>query len=428
MTRGERRAALPLTAGIAAVLGVAALLLPARCQVNELGHHHARHTGDLSLGPAPLGDRAARMENACGAPGETDGAIHRQPYLQKVGATGATVVWTTAAAKPGTEVDAAVVVRRGAAGGPLATVPARRDTSARLLDGEQLLADVTDLEPATVYCYEIRAADRRLAGPFGFATAPAPGSGKPIRMIAFGDMGYPTIDQRAVLAQMQKVDADLVLLAGDIAYDDGTLEQLENNFFAVYAPMMRTSAFFPSTGNHDYRTDDAEPFRQAFVLPENGAPEGLERWYSFDWGDAHIAVLDTEKLGPEQEAWLEADLAATRARWIIGLFHKAPYSSGARGSDPAAAHLLVPIFTRYRAALVITGHEHHYERFQPVGATTFIITGGGGRGTRPVDQHPPSVIAEQVAHFVYIQIDEAGIRLWAVDATGQTFDTLRIAR
>ncbi|HUS64828.1 MAG TPA: metallophosphoesterase family protein [Kofleriaceae bacterium] len=427
---GERRVALPVSAGIAALLGVAAILIPARCQVNELGHHHAEHRGDLRLGPAPIGDRAARMAAACGAPGETTGGIRRKPYLQKVSSTGATVVWTTAdAGAP----DAQVLVWRGrddsgGGGGAAVTVKARPDTGANLLEGRQLLAELDGLAPGTLHCYELRVGGRRAAGPFGFTTAPARGTGATLKMIAFGDMGYRTTDQRAVLARMQRVDADLVLLAGDIAYTDGTLEEFEHNFFSVYAPMMQSAAFFPASGNHDYRTDDAEPFRQVFVLPENGGPAGLERWYSFDWGDAHIVVLDTEQLGRAQEAWLDADLTATDARWVIALFHKAPFSSGARGADDATAHSLVPILARHRVPLVITGHEHHYERFEPIGPTTFIITGGGGRGTRPVSQHPPSALAEQVAHFVYLEVDATGIRLWAIDATGQTFDTVKIER
>ncbi|HWM87867.1 MAG TPA: metallophosphoesterase, partial [Kofleriaceae bacterium] len=221
----------------------------------------------------------------------------------------------------------------------------------------------------------------------------------------------------------------LALLAGDIAYPDGTLEQLDRNFFAVYAPLMQSAPFYPASGNHDYITDAAAPFRQAFVLPENGAPAGRERWYSFDWGDLHVVVLDSEMPTSAQVAWLEADLARSRAPWKIALVHRAPYSSGEHGPDLPTRRAFAGLFGRHRVPLVITGHEHHYERLHPPGGVTYVVTGGGGRGTRRV--YPggrDSAFIAQVAHFVYIVIEGDQLRLWAVDASGQTFDTLMLDR
>src|SRR6185436_11309212 len=129
------------------------------------------------------------------------------------------------------------------------------------------------------------------------------------------------------------VPYDFMIHAGDIAYDDGTLAQFESRFFAVYAPMLAKRPIFPASGNHEYGTSDAAPFRQVFVLPENGGPGGVERWYSYDWGDIHFVVLDTEKVNATQAAWLDADLAANDQPWTIVYFHKPPYSSGTHGSD-----------------------------------------------------------------------------------------------
>ena len=51
------------------------------------------------------------------------------------------------------------------------------------------------------------------------------------------------------------------------------------------------------------------------MLPDNGGPEGLERWYSFDWGQVHFVALDTEKVNDVQAEWLENDLATTSQPW-----------------------------------------------------------------------------------------------------------------
>ena len=411
--------------GVASLLALSSLLLPVRCMVNEVGHVRAERTGDLALGPAPAGEQAARFAAACPAPRDSDpadhGPIRRRPYLQKVSAGAAEVLWTAdRLARPH------VALRR--AGAAQATdIPAAIDPTAPLPRGVQYVARLDRLEPATVYCYEVRDGARRLAGPFGFTTAPR--AGGPIRLVAFGDMGWRSPDQAAVLEQMKRVEFDLALLAGDIAYPDGTLDQLERNLFAVYAPIMRSAPFFPASGNHDYLTAGAAAFRQAFSLPENGDEAGRERWYSFDWGDLHVVVLDSELLVPAQTRWLDADLAATRAPWVIAVVHRAPFGSGERGPDLPTRRAFVPTLTRHRVPLVIAGHEHHYERLHLPGGAMYLITGGGGRGTRRLaaaGEH--SAFAAQVAHFVHIAIDGDRLRLWAVDGSGQTFDTATLAR
>jgi hypothetical protein len=426
-------ARVPAAVVLVAVLAVLAVALPDRCAVNELGRLRAERTGDLGLGDVPRGSgQGARFAAACpGAPPAPPSSlpasvtILRAPYLQSVAATHAEVLWTSEGL-----ADPAVQVRPSGPTSTSSSAPARVDSSARLPRGVQYSARLGPLTPGTTYCYEVRDGERVLAGPFGFATAPLPGDGRPIRLVALGDMGWRSGDQRAVLEQMGRVDFDLALLAGDIAYPEGTLEELERNFFAVYAPLMRSAPFFPATGNHDYLTRDADPFRQAFALPENGGPAGRERWYSFDWGDLHVVVLDSEKLIPAQMEWLEADLVAhASSPWIIALFHRAPYSSGERGPDMPTRDAFVPILTRHKVSLVITGHEHHYERSQPVSGITYLITGGGGRGTRHVRPGgEQSAFALQVAHFVYVVIDRDRMRVWAVDASGQTFDTAALAR
>jgi 3',5'-cyclic AMP phosphodiesterase CpdA len=64
------------------------------------------------------------------------------------------------------------------------------------------------------------------------------------------------------------VPLESLLLAGDIAYDHGSLEEFEENFFAPYQDLLRIVPVFAAPGNHDYETRDGEPFRRVFALPE----------------------------------------------------------------------------------------------------------------------------------------------------------------
>lgn len=421
-----------MQAGSALVLLLAllALTLPDRCTSNELGYHHAGQTGDLRLGQVPRGERQdVRFARACGSSvlhraADQAGPILRSPYVQQVTSSSAQLLWTSdALAAPAVDVWAA-----GQAGGPVAGAPVAADREAALPRGVQYVARLGSLAPGTLYCYRVRDGRLVLAGPFGFMSAPARGSDRPIRLVAFGDMGYRSIDQTAVLEGLGRVEFDLALLAGDIAYPAGRLAELEENVFAVYAPLMRNAPFWPASGNHDYLTEDAAPFRRSFALPENGGPTGIERWYSFDWGDLHVVVLDSERLVAEQIRWLEADLSAhADAPWTIALVHRAPFSSGEHGPHLPTRDAFVPVLTRHRVALVLAGHEHNYERFHAQGGVAYVVTGGGGRGTREVGPSVPgSAFAVQVAHFVYIVVERHRLRLWAVDASGQTFDTMML--
>ena len=424
MATGVRPVHAALVLGAALLLLIGALVLPGRCRVNELGHHRARITGDLSLGAAPRAPQERRFAAACGpavVPGEGS-AILRPPYLQKVTASAAAVLFTGAAlARP--------AVAAWPAGAPqeARVVSAEPEPDAPLPRGRQLQASLDRLQPAATYCYEVRDGDRVLAGPFGFTTAPPPGDPRPVRIAAFGDMGYRTSDQEAVLAQLAQTEFDLALLTGDIAYPDGKLVEYERNFFQVYAPLLRSAPFFPASGNHDFRTAGGAPFRQVFALPENGGVEGLERWYSIDWGPVHVVVLDTEAVGPAQEKWLEADLRANRLAWVIAVMHHPPYASAPEDRQ-MPGRWMHPIFARHRVPLVLAGHEHHYERRRPLDGVTYVITGGGGRGTRPVHPDAGAALAVQVAHHLLLEVTGRELRMWAIDATGRTFDTMVLSR
>jgi hypothetical protein len=226
---------------------------------------------------------------------------------------------------------------------------------------------------------------------------------------------------------MQTVKFDLMLHLGDIAYDDGRLSQFEGQFFDSYAPMLRSFPSFPTSGNHDYRTQSAAPFRQVFMLPENGGTEGRERWYSFDWGDVHFVALDTERMNATQAEWLDRDLAATEQPWKIVYGHKPPYSSGEHGSNGTFREFFGPVIERHGVQLVLSGHDHHYERTKPIRSVTYIVSGGGGHGTRSVGSSDFTAFSEDVLHFVYGELVGRDLVLHAIDGVGREFDSVRIS-
>ena len=386
---------------------------------NEMGWLRAEHVGDLSHGPAPREAFDRELNEACGPGGLSargEAAFLRKPYLQRVTPDGAWLLWTTSSAT------SATVTAWDSANGHKIHFDAEVDVSAPIDGGRQMVARLTALQPARIYCYEVHDASGVLAEAAGFRTAPP--SASTVRFVALGDLGQKGVDQLAVLEQLQRVPFELVLMAGDLAYEDGRLEQYEEYFFGVYAPVARKVPLMVASGNHDYNTNDAAAFRQVFALFENGG----ERWYSFDWGPMHVAVLDTELMGADQVEWLERDLSVATAPWKIAMMHRPPYSSGAHGSDEDVQQQFVPILERHGVQLVLAGHDHHYERTHSLNGVTYIVTGAGGVGTRAVDRSAFTAFSERVSHFIHVTIEDQALTMRAIDASGMDFDSLKLTR
>lgn len=395
-------------------LGLPSILLLAACGSAQGGQLEAITVGDLSAGPAPRGSALADFTSGCGEGGPTagsGGAIGRAPYVQRTTDHATDIVFTAGVAQ------APIVDLSTPAGELVASVPARRDPGGR---DEQWVASLEGLESGTEYCYSVRGSTQ----PAGLRTAPAAGLGQPVRFVVFGDSGSASERQFAVLDQLYTVKFDLLLHTGDLAYDNGSAGQLEEQFFDVYSPLIASIPAFPTTGNHDYETKGAAPFRAAFDLPDNGGPAGNERWYSFDFGDIHFVALDTERMGQEQTAWLEDDLAANQLPWTVVYLHRPPFSSGDHGSNQGVRRSFVPLFERYEVDVVFAGHDHHYERTFPQNGVTYIVTGGGGRGTRGVGTSSFTAYSQSVLHFVYAELADGRLRIFALDGTGAEFDSV----
>ncbi len=398
--------------------GLVTVLAACGVSGNSSGNLTAGEGGDTSH-PAKRGSPIDDLEAQCTgwdlSPGSS--VISRQAYLQQVTSTAAMVGWVTDESEhlhvefthpDGTKVmDAAGTI----------------DEAAIRIGGErQMWARASGLEPNTVYCYGVSGST---AVRSGFRTAPAADSTAAVRFLAFGDSGGGGADQYALLDQMMTVPFDLMIHTGDIAYDNGTIAEFEDNVFGVYGNLFRSIPFFPAPGNHEYNsTADAAPFRSVFSLPGDTG----ETWYSYDWGPIHFVSLDTEADYATQIAWLDQDLTLSTKPWTILYLHRPPYSSGEHGSDTGLRAKLAPVLKNHHVQLVLAGHDHDYERMIPQDGVAYVVTGGGGKGTRPVGTSPFTAYSTDVIHFVYGEVIGDELTLHAIDAQGKEFDSMVIAR
>ena len=103
--------------------------------------------------------------------------------------------------------------------------------------------------------------------------------------------------------------------------------------------------------------------------------------------------------------------------------------AGEHGDDPGFGQWFVPILKAHHVPLVLSGHDHDYERFHPIDGVTYIVTGGGGKGVRELGApRPGSAFADPVIHFLVVTIEGDTLTTHAIDATGHEFDTTVMKR
>jgi hypothetical protein len=363
----------------------------------------------------------------------------RGPYLQQAGAISTIVAWATRQTGA-----ASVEYRTGTE--PLmraqATTTFWPSSATGIPDYYQHEATLTGLRPGTTYQYDLRVAgaDPTPGVVDQFRAAPATGGGT-IRLVAFGDSGNGSTAQGQIAALIENETFDFAVHTGDIAYSSGTYAQYNAFFFPYYQDWLRRKAIFPSIGNHDDLTGSATPYRRFFVLPRDGAsaayPNNAERFYSLDYGPVHLIALDTEAAflssarRQEQLAWLEADLQASQDQpWRIAFFHRPPYSSSRHGSDLAVRQAFGPLFERYNVQLVLTGHDHDYERMVPWRvstdtarqAVTHVVTGGGGATLYSAGRSEWTAFSRSAHHYVRAIVSPTEATLETVGTSGTVFD------
>jgi hypothetical protein len=379
--------------------------------------------GDTSH-PATRGSPIDALQEACGSIdgllGDTS-MIARRPYLQLVTTSSASFGWVTN--NPSNQM---VEVTTPDGERVMVAAGVSEDGAVRTAGEKQMWSSTTTaLVPDTIYCYRVLASDQPVTERLGFRTAPTADSTRTIGVLAFGDSGGGGNDQFALRDQMGDVPFEVAIHTGDLAYDNGTIDQIEDTVFAVYGDLFAHIPFFPAAGNHDYETMQGAPFRDVFKLPQTGTDE---KWYSYDWGRIHFAALDTEADYATQARWLDADLAASPLPWKIVYLHRPPYSSGEHGSDLPLRNALAPILEKHHVQLLLAGHDHDYERMTPQRGVEYVVTGGGGRGTRPVGNSGFTAFAEEVIHYVYLEVGVDQLTLHAIDGIGVEFDSVVIAR
>jgi 3',5'-cyclic AMP phosphodiesterase CpdA len=251
----------------------------------------------------------------------------------------------------------------------------------------------------------------------------AAGQEPQLRIAVAGDVGYANDRAKRTgdaIAEAGGNDPyDVLLLLGDNVYPSGDPTRLPQTVFEPFAPVLASGAQLLSIlGNHDVMDGHGDAHVVALGMPG--------RWWARQLGDATIIGLDSnDPHNPDQRAWLERTLAETTTTWKIVALHHPPYSAGYQGSSLDARTELTPIFERYGGQLVLSGHEHDYQRSKIVNGVTYIVTGGAA-DTRRSGREEFTAVSASWHHFLDLDVFADHLFLRAVNQSGRVFDKVTI--
>ncbi len=285
-----------------------------------------------------------------------------------------------------------------------------------------------DLQPRTRYRYRVRAGGIEREGTF--TTAPEPGEG-PIRFVVVGDHRTDAASHAVVVRAMLSEPAEFVVNTGDMVEAGDEPEEWQS-FFDLQAPLLVAHPLFPTLGNHEMpRTAAGRAAYHRYVRVPREGP-AAERYYSFTYGPLRGIVLDSNDDWSEpsdQQDWLDAELTRAgedaRIEHVFIVLHHGPYSSGAHGSHPHIQRVAEE-WHRRGVSLVLSGHDHMYERGTSAEGLKYIVTGGGGAPLYPDNSELPSQQHfEAVHHYLSFEIDGPNVSIHVVRSDGSTLERCR---
>ena len=269
----------------------------------------------------------------------------------------------------------------------------------------------------------------------------------PLTVGVFGDSGFGEPITEQLAEQLSTHHPDFIFHTGDLVYlahEEGSAEAaFQHKWYQTLSALHRSSVIYPVIGNHELdaaaSVNGTPYYFHAFPFLEDldggwaDAPSGAERhWYALEFGTLQILFLNTQQLfgGSARElqsAWLKTRLEDNRFDTTILIFHVPLLTSGhyPHEAQVVASSWLADIEAS-NVVLVLSGHDHNYQRLLRSGIT-YVVSGGGSTSLYPFEGDREETQYRAVrTHYVLLTLEANRIQLQAYDVDGEVFDSQTI--
>lgn len=243
-----------------------------------------------------------------------------------------------------------------------------------------------------------------------------------VKFAVMGDTGTGSSKQTDVAETMARYRSafpfEFVLMLGDNMYGGESAKDFEAKFSAPYKQLLNDQVkFYAALGNHD------QALQKNYV---NFNMDGKE-YYRLKKGNVAFYALNSNYMDKSQVKWLEDELAKDTSEWKVAFMHHPPYSSGGKhGSDDQLREVIEPIFVKYGVNVVLTGHDHFYERIKPQKGIHYFVSGAAGKlrsGDIRIGTGLTAKGYDRDLSFMLIEVDGKQMHFQAISRTGETVDS-----
>lgn len=260
---------------------------------------------------------------------------------------------------------------------------------------------------------------------------------KPIKVVAVGDIACDPDDiyraganpqycqDKQTHALLADIKPDVVLALGDLQYIDGALQKFQISYGQSWGA--EKAITYPVPGNHEYGTTDATGYFEYFK--DRLKSNTKQGYYTVNVGKWQLIALNSNcqyvngcGQGSEQLGWLHQTLQSDQKACTLAFWHHPHFTSGTYSEDESAQNLSRDFWqelVKFRADVILNGHDHLYERFGPQNSEGIASDNGPrqftvGTGGKSLYKHKA-----QIANSQKIIDDQFGILI--LDLYGRAY-------
>ncbi len=277
---------------------------------------------------------------------------------------------------------------------------------------------ISGLSPNTRYHYCVVYHGKK-SSDASFKTAPNPGTSFRFAWMADCRSGVTVHDSISKL--IMEAHPAMSLYGGDLALNSKYSSFKEQFFRPQELALIANVPFFNTPGNHEKWSQNTRAFTQA---PES--PSGVQEYYSFDYGDMHVLVLNNEVpyyVGSLQYRFAEHDLPTTTKTWKVVINHRPAYCAGGHGEDSLMKIMSEKIFVPNHVDVVFSGHSHFFQH-NLVDGIHHMILGTAGAPLYELGTAPYVVKSAREYNYGIIDVTPSSFYLMVYNEKGLPLDTL----